>query len=369
MGWNGNILTAAVGWGNISDATHQGGPPYTMGAMVANSSQINMWAKWKPFKYPSAGWNTTTQQGAQDRADAAASRNYGIAIPTETSFGDITYGFLSKLYNQQMGWYYDKPTAGAPNEWFRALDFDGYQSDARALTLQMVNTSYSLDGSGQVKFDWPLQIYDPTSTTQIRPFDLKIGGVTLDQCYFGAFIHGTGVTDVWSAPSKYADVGASVTFTNFQAYAGKTVDIVPFISTIQLSQGIGPGSAATFASWNVAPIQITIGANVPTWTINGTCTELAGIFAYSVRVTNNSSSSQTMEFHIWLTDDIVSGSTTVGTNYVYQTVTVAAGSYTDITGRFVTTIDPTKNYAIGAEGTSGSGVPRKIIPVRNPSPE
>lgn len=357
MGWNGNILTAAVGWGNISDATHQGGPPYTMGAMVANSNQINMWAKWKPFKYPSAGWNTTTQQGAQDRADAAASRNYGIAIPTETVLGDMTYGFLYKLYNSQLNWYYDKPTAGAPNEWFRALDFDGYMSDARVLTIPIQIVSYNLSADNSLTITWPQIPYPSGTTGQILLSDLSVNSQSLNNFYFGALIYDPN-TGTWviSAPSTVATSGTSVTFSLMGAYAGRTVDIVPFLSSGQIPSGQTPGGL-TLVSYNLPPISITINAHTGVWetvAANGSYNPLGTTVSYTVKVKNNNSSAGNMDVTIRLCD--AADGSHVLTSTTQQIRGLAQGSQSNLTGTFSWTYDSTKSYYLAVDGTYGSGL-------------
>lgn len=115
MGWNSNLLTKPIGLGDISVATGIGGPPYSLGNMIASSNNINKMAVYKPVK--------SSNPGELTYAERKATRfGFGTALPQ-----------LNLSDNEpQNDWVYQKPTAGAPNEWFRALDFDGYASDACA---------------------------------------------------------------------------------------------------------------------------------------------------------------------------------------------------------------------------------------------
>jgi len=116
MGWDDNtlhnVLTKPISLGDISFATGVGGPPYDLGNMIANGTAINPMAKYKPVKSSNPGILTDTER---------KNTRYG--------FGGITSKQLNLDSNPPVltnDWVYEKPTAGQPNEWFRALDFDGY---------------------------------------------------------------------------------------------------------------------------------------------------------------------------------------------------------------------------------------------------
>lgn len=371
MGWNSDytLLTAPISLDDIAQVAGTSAP-YNLGYMIKYGSAPNMWAKWKPFKSSIACFDTTTQAGQSARNDAAASVNYGIGIPVESSFGDPTYGFLYKLLNSQLMWYYDRPTAGEPTEWFRSLDFDGYFSNARSLTNQLVVTSYTLDSVGNLTIQWPATPYDPSTDYQIRPNDLKIGGVDLTQCYFGALIYYDSTHYTWAAPSTYALVGAQVTFTQMSWYEGKNVQIVPFISTVQINQGIGPGAAVVLASWNLAPIQIAISRYVPNWSVaagpiywNPANTSVY----YDITVTNNTNIEKTMEFEVWLTDSTDNYTNTLA--YAFHLVTVAANSSMALTGTLGWVRDTTLGYKVKINGSyGGENVPTSSFNVMSVSP-
>ena len=371
MSWDTNhtLLVAPVSLADISYIAGLG-QPYDLGNMIVNGSAPNLWAKWKPFKSSIPAFNTTTQAGQSDRDYYAAQRNYGVGIPTETSFGDPTYGFMYKLLNSQLMWYYDRPTAGQPSEWFRALDFDGYLPGARSLTNTLVVLSYNLDSAGDFTVQWPATPYDPSTNYQIRPNDLKIGGVDLTQCYFGAVIYYDSTHYTWAAPAKYETIGPQVTFTQMSWYAGKSVQIVPFISTAQISQGVGPGSAVTLAAWNLAPVQIAISNYVPNWS-----TTAGPIFwkpsnaavSYSITVHNNTSSARTMQFEVWLTDSS-DGYTNVLV-YAYHTVTVNGQDSTTLTGNLSWTRNTSLGYKVKINGSyGGETVPTDSYNVMSVSP-
>lgn len=118
MGWSNNKLTKPIGLGDISVATGIGGPPYSLGNMIASSTIINQMAVYKPVKSSNPGELTYAERKA-----------------TRFGFGSITSKQLNPFASTPVltnDWVYEKPTAGQPNEWFRALDFDGYVSNAVA---------------------------------------------------------------------------------------------------------------------------------------------------------------------------------------------------------------------------------------------
>ena len=121
MGWDSDshiLLTAPISLGDISWACGRGGSPsYDLGDMIKNGTSIKAMAKYKPFKNANPGFADAT---AYESARAAS--YYGMGAPRQVIAANILSG--SGLYS------YEKPTAGQPNEWFRALDFDGYTPGA-----------------------------------------------------------------------------------------------------------------------------------------------------------------------------------------------------------------------------------------------
>ena len=128
MGWNNDytILTAPIGWGDISRATGLGGPPYDLGTMIRDGSLLNQWAKHKPFRNPNPGFafdgtKSTPELRSPSRVAAALAANFGLTIPR--------YNANDFKSHYSDPWSYNRPRGAANSEWFRALDFDGYLHD------------------------------------------------------------------------------------------------------------------------------------------------------------------------------------------------------------------------------------------------
>lgn len=112
MGWNGNLLTAPISIGDVSTACHYSSND--LGSCIKNGGDnINVMAKYKPVKF-----NKPTLSAAERE-----SVRYGMSAPPN---------FVPSTNNGTLppAWTYNRPTAGAPNEWFRMLDFDGYDENA-----------------------------------------------------------------------------------------------------------------------------------------------------------------------------------------------------------------------------------------------
>ena len=131
MGWNNDytLLTAPISLGDISRATGVGGPPYDLGYMIKNGTAINIYAKYKPVK-----WGSVTPPRDVDLEQL----DYGISVNESID--------MSKSF-QNPYWTYNRPTAGAPNEWFRALDFHRYKANAECPLLYTGNIYYDVSGS------------------------------------------------------------------------------------------------------------------------------------------------------------------------------------------------------------------------------
>jgi len=100
----------------VGDVNAQGGPV----------DKIKLWAKFKPFKsstinYPFDPTQTTPELRSPERTADRVAANYGLSAPaTATSVAGV-FG---------SGWTYNKPVVGTDP--LRALDFDGYDTNASA---------------------------------------------------------------------------------------------------------------------------------------------------------------------------------------------------------------------------------------------
>ena len=126
MGWDSNshiLLTAPVSLEDISWATGTGGPPYELGDMIATGSYKIM-SKCKPVRSSSPGILSMNER-------KAVRYGFGASLPP------LLGGTLDAV------WSYEKPRGLATNiqghtdnEWYRALDFDGYYSQANYVPLK-----------------------------------------------------------------------------------------------------------------------------------------------------------------------------------------------------------------------------------------
>lgn len=112
------IVVMPVGMGDISSAI--GVSSLDLGTLCT-SDLINMWAKYKPFKYASQGFPVTPSASTPalrqpQRETALVASNYGLTWDS-TPQQNIP-SVLGKV------WTYQKPTGG--NYPYRQLDFDGY---------------------------------------------------------------------------------------------------------------------------------------------------------------------------------------------------------------------------------------------------
>lgn len=134
MGWNNGILTLPIGWGDISRATGVGGPPYDLGNMIVNGTSINAMAKYKPVRHSNRGILSLSER-------ASTRYGFGAAMPQLTLSDNEPENIWTYLRPRGVKNTSLNPTS--TDEWFRALDFDGYASDACApLATSVGNLTY-----------------------------------------------------------------------------------------------------------------------------------------------------------------------------------------------------------------------------------
>jgi len=83
-----------------------------LGTLITNAN-INMWARFKPVRYPGVGLITDSQR---------ASVNHGISIPTPVTYGSVRAQEVMDAAANYGDWAYLKPTGGASQP-FRLADF------------------------------------------------------------------------------------------------------------------------------------------------------------------------------------------------------------------------------------------------------
>ena len=116
MSWDGRKMTKPIGMGDISKAVSYGS--LDLGKLIANGT-IRPMAKYKPVRRPEIGILNETQR---------ASTRYGFGTISDSSLPQLP---MSEA-EPQNDWVYLRPQGigNNNNEWYRALDFDGYVKDA-----------------------------------------------------------------------------------------------------------------------------------------------------------------------------------------------------------------------------------------------
>lgn len=185
MGNSNGIITAPV--------SIQGDIAYVLGVgsgdigILCSSSAINMWSINKPVRlgtpYHTQNWQ------------AAWSGNYGIAPHRHTGQSPLASLYSYTYDGLENGWIYENPrgTENGHNEWYRVLDFNGYNHFSPRPWSGMTAVTSALVG-GNVWFGLDNVITDWSGTT---PNSIYYGNILLGQsltskrlsdCYFGIAI-------------------------------------------------------------------------------------------------------------------------------------------------------------------------------------
>lgn len=354
MPWDSTTRRAAKPL-NTEDARAAGGCDY--GDDIVQTGQWNMWAKFKFIE--KSGYYQMTGKSSGSDYWKGANGQCGINIPTALSLGDPnTAGtFLYNLLNNPsaLAWTYARPSSVSLYD--RILDLDGYWADARALTIATQIVSYNLGADGSLTIQWPMAPIAEDEQAQLRFTDIAVNNQLLSNWYFGALIYDINAhTWTIAAPDTIANNGLSVTFSLMGAYAGRSVYIVPFLSSGQIPSGQVPGGL-TLVSFNLAPITATINAHVGVWettSASGSYNPLGTKVAFTIRVKNNNSSAGNMDVTIRLSDT-ADGSHILATT-TQQIRGLAQGNTQALTGEFTWTYDSSKAYYLVVDGTYGSGL-------------
>lgn len=110
MSWNGRKMTKPIGIGEINSVVTY--DSFDLGTLIAKGI-IRPMAKYKPVRHSEIGILNESQR---------ASMRYG--------FGSALPQLPMSAAEPQNDWVYQRPRGIGNNEWYRALDFDGYVNDA-----------------------------------------------------------------------------------------------------------------------------------------------------------------------------------------------------------------------------------------------
>ena len=331
------------------------------------NGNINPWAKYKPVRSTILG---DTGESSLENTDywKAADEKCGFSIPTNTSPGSSpsTYsGAWYKLLHSQLMWSYNRPSGGVTSQPFRRNDFDGYDHNALPIFSEPQAQTVMVGYDGTLVINYELNAGNSRS---LAIGDIKVNSTALSQWYFGILIYDTSSHYTFKATERASVSLGAVTFTGMDSYAGKTVQVVPFLSSVSQSQG--SASSGTIISCNLAPVQMNItaytsGINViwdeVMW--NSGHTQVS----YAISLYNDSSSSKTISnIIITLKDNIQ----TLGTRTV-SSITVPAGSTVVLaTGTFaVSDYSSSREYLMTIVSQGSTMIPYEEMGVEEPEPD
>lgn len=209
-------------------------------ATLCKSSNINIWAKYKPVN--KVGVITVTGRTSGSDYWHADDGKCGINYSVATSLGSLAAGFIHDLYNGLLGW--SRASQNAP---FRLLDFDGYDHHAVCPIGRPGSTVAFVDSDGNTQIDFeeiPLGI----DTLNLRLSELSGDGgqSTFYDWYFSLLLVKGTSWIIASASSPMRQGSFTVQLTNMASYVG-SYKMIPFMSSVQINQW-GQQPAGLFCS-------------------------------------------------------------------------------------------------------------------------
>ena len=326
MSYNSNTIYTTSTYGiSIGDIkSFFGSSRNDIGALITNV-EINKWAKYKPVRSGKLGIMSVA-----DRKDV----QHGLTTTVFTATGEPTTSgsFFNRLLAGTLPWDYLRPRGrngggSGVHEWYRILDFDGYDKRATPPFEPYEFDTAMLDYENKLVLQW-VDLY--REDYELGVDDLQIDGIDLNNWYFGAFIYfqNNGLY-TFAAGETIGNGGLSVTFEDMQNWAGRTVKMVPFLSTIRLRQDIAESDGKYVSLMGFEPINLQIIANS------------SGVYAYPEGMWN--STNTRIDYTVEIVNTVLAKS---GLTIVIQLVegnNPATG--TVVTSRTIS------NYSIGADTT------------------
>ncbi len=119
MGLNNGILTQPI---SLEDIAQCFGVSTEDLGTLCSYSDINMWAKYKPLRHGYEGVLTDAQRALGGYGILATKYNVDNSSSRESAINNAIAG--------NTGWRHDKPRGENYSEWYRELDFDGYNHNS-----------------------------------------------------------------------------------------------------------------------------------------------------------------------------------------------------------------------------------------------
>lgn len=254
MAHSNGIITAPVSFGDVNATI---GTAHTDLGSLCVDNNINIWAKYKPVRYPNL--NTIDQYDfTQGKWKSTATWWKGVG----TDFGGLTpkevasLSLLKAAYDGNMnGWVYNKPQGGA-NQPYRLTDFAQYDHNAPA-AIQNFYMAPTVVQGGRFFADALLSMPNPNGLyISIGDFE----SMSYGQLYFGvAFFYGDTMVCRLTA-TEVATAGVEGDFNGAQTLVvGRNYTVYPFFCNKQLYL-TDTGETAGTKWWscpNVNPVTVS----------------------------------------------------------------------------------------------------------------
>lgn len=209
MPYNNNerMIVAPVSIRDVQIATGCG--DNDLGTLITNAN-INMWARFKPVRYPSVGLITDSQR---------ASVNHGISIPTPVTYGSVRAQEVMDAAANYGDWAYLKPTGGASQP-FRLADFantisQGYYHAAQPpIQLNYPRGGWTFIKGGTSKALVMSFDLDPSdSAVNLQSYDF-MGSLDLRQYKLITYVDGIGLFEsddfILNSNGEVSDAGSTI---------------------------------------------------------------------------------------------------------------------------------------------------------------
>lgn len=288
---NGKI-TAPVGI-DADIAPVLGVGSYDLGYLCSNThGKINPWARYKPVRYSSLA------PGANEKWWQAFDGNCGISPKKISSYKDA----VNYANGGMNGWEYMPPLGGDSSP-YRALDFDGYNHNARAPIGNFLVPSQAINQFTSSSFTASCTIMMPSEGSQLLD-ELNIGDIsTVKDCYFGIYVKQRSGNQARRVTAK-STIGSGYAMAEMITYGMPTGtwDVYPFLCTAILEQDAANVANDCYSIPLLSSKSIEIIASYVSITVlAGLLPSTAGNTTVTLRVTNRSSSTMTFKNNAWCT--------------------------------------------------------------------
>ena len=288
---NGKI-TAPVGI-DADIAPVLGVSSYDLGYLCSNThGKINPWARYKPVRYSSLA------PGANEKWWQAFDGNCGISPKKISSYTDA----VNYANGGMNGWEYMPPLGGDSSP-YRALDFDGYNHNARAPIGNFLVPSQATNQFTSSSFTASCTIMMPSEGSQLLD-ELNIGDIsTVKDCYFGIYVKQRSGNQTRRVTAK-STIGSGYAMAEMITYGMPTGtwDVYPFLCTAILEQDAADVANNCYSIPLLSSKSIEIIASYVSITVlAGLLPSTAGNTTVTLRVINRSSSTMTFKNNAWWT--------------------------------------------------------------------